>query len=143
MRNSKSAVQKKIFSTPLGWAGVAASDKGIVKIILPKKNRETVARELGSSGSGARSQEGTTAQLLNKAVVLLQKYFSGAVLDFDVQVDVRSSTVFQQAVWRAAVKIPFGQTRSYAWVARKIGNPKAARAVGQAMGANPVPVLIP
>jgi O-6-methylguanine DNA methyltransferase len=57
--------------------------------------------------------------------------------------DLSSGTDFQRRVWRALQKIPRGQTRSYGWVARKIGRPKAARAVGTACGANPVPIIIP
>ncbi len=57
--------------------------------------------------------------------------------------DLSSGTSFQQKVWRALTKIPRGQTRSYAWVARQIGKPKAVRAVGAACGANPVPVIVP
>jgi methylated-DNA-[protein]-cysteine S-methyltransferase len=56
---------------------------------------------------------------------------------------MRYHTAFQRAVWKAAAKIPHGGTRSYAWIAKSIRNPKAARAVGQAMGANPVPIIIP
>lgn len=52
-------------------------------------------------------------------------------------------TDFQKKVWRAIQKIPYGQTRSYAWIARQIGKPKAMRAVGQACGANPLPLIIP
>jgi methylated-DNA-[protein]-cysteine S-methyltransferase len=58
-------------------------------------------------------------------------------------VDLSSGTAFQRKVWRALTKIPYGQTRSYAWVARAIGAPKALRAVGTACGANPVPLIIP
>ena len=54
-----------------------------------------------------------------------------------------SGTKFQQKVWRALLKIPYGETRSYQWVASQIGNPKAVRAVGQAVGKNPLPVIIP
>lgn len=54
-----------------------------------------------------------------------------------------TGTPFQCAVWRALVAIPYGQTRTYADIAKKIGSPKAARAVGQACGANPVPFYIP
>ena len=57
--------------------------------------------------------------------------------------DLSSGTSFQQKVWRALTKIPRGQTRSYKWVAQKIGKPNATRAVGTACGANPVPVIIP
>ncbi len=56
---------------------------------------------------------------------------------------MRYHTAFKQAVWKATADIPLGETRSYAWVAKRIKNPRAARAVGQALGANPVPILIP
>ncbi len=52
-------------------------------------------------------------------------------------------TSFQLRVWESALAIPFGQTRSYSWVARRIGSPKAARAVGSALKKNPYPVIIP
>lgn len=52
-------------------------------------------------------------------------------------------TSFQQKVWRAIQKIPYGETRPYQWIAKKIGRPKAVRAVGQACKANPLPLLIP
>ena len=52
-------------------------------------------------------------------------------------------TEFQKKVFRVVAKIPLGQTRSYQWVAKKIGNPKAVRAVGQALKSNPYPLLIP
>ncbi len=155
MLNSKSETKKRLFFTPLGWAGVSASGRGIVRIVLPKKSKKAVERELesseyqarssGSSSSefGVRSSERKAEQLLSRTVVLLQKYFSGASVRLDVQVDLGSYTAFQQAVWQATARIPFNETRSYAWIANTIGNPKASRAVGQAMGANPVPILIP
>jgi methylated-DNA-[protein]-cysteine S-methyltransferase len=80
---------------------------------------------------------------LDKSVVLLKKYFSGERALFDLPLDLGYYTPFQQAVWRAAMKITSGETRSYAWIAQKIKRPRAARAVGQAMGANPVPIIIP
>lgn len=60
-----------------------------------------------------------------------------------MKLDLRSSTPFSRKVWRAASKIPYGQVRSYAWVAEKLGDPNAARAVGGALGRNPVPIFIP
>jgi len=81
--------------------------------------------------------------LLAKAVKLLKRYFSGESVSFDVPLDLRYYTPFQQAVWKAAAAIAPGETRSYAWIAKRIRNPKAARAVGQALGANPVPIIIP
>ena len=57
--------------------------------------------------------------------------------------DLSAGTPFQQTVWRALEKIPFGQTRSYGEIASAIGNPKGVRAVGGACGANPIPILVP
>ena len=62
---------------------------------------------------------------------------------FRGQLDLSVGTPFQQKVWRAMQKIPKGETRSYAWIARKIGRPKAVRAVANACGANPYPIRIP
>jgi O-6-methylguanine DNA methyltransferase len=61
----------------------------------------------------------------------------------DLRFDLRGSTEFEQAVLRAALTIPRGQVRPYSWIARRIGHPRAVRAVGSALGRNPVPVLIP
>ncbi len=132
-----------IFHTPFGWAGVAASDRGITRIVLPKKGKKAVGQELESS-QGAVPEAGIkTARLLNRAAGVLTKYFSGEDISFDLPLDVSSYTVFQKAVWQAVKRIPSGETRSYAWIARTIKKPLAARAVGQAVGANPIPILIP
>lgn len=138
-------MRKSLFHTDLGWAGVAASDKGICRIVLPQKTRNAAERGLkGQKPEGpGRNHEQKAEQLMSKAMVLLRKYFSGKPVLFDLPLDIRSHTSFQQAVWRAAMKIPSGETRSYAWIAGLIRKPGAARAVGQAMGANPIPVMIP
>jgi O6-methylguanine-DNA--protein-cysteine methyltransferase len=130
-----------IFQTPLCWAGVTASEQGICKVIVPKKDKKAVEKEL-------RAETGDTtpssnSKIIDKAVKLLQKYFSGERVAFDLPLDMRYYTKFQQAVWRAAAEIPYGETRSYAWIAKQIKNPKAVRAVGQALGANPLPIIIP
>ena len=83
------------------------------------------------------------SRILTRSVKLLQKFFSGERAAFDVSLDLRYYTAFQRAVWRAAAEIPYGETRSYGWIAKRINNPRAVRAVGQALGANPVPIIIP
>ncbi len=159
MRSAKCEIHKKVFNTSLGWAGVAVSDKGVCRIVLPRREKKTVERELKSAERGAvrqahggeRSRTMRSAKkrtvaaplLLTKTVRVLQAYFSGKRVLFGLPVDVRHHTAFRRSVWRAASAIPFGEMRSYGWVAKRIGKPLAARAVGQAMGANPVPVIIP
>lgn len=72
----------------------------------------------------------------------LGEYFAGQRSEFDIELDLRGST-FQRTVWDALLEIPYGETRSYGEIARMIGRPAAARAVGAANGANPLPPIIP
>jgi len=142
MRNSECGINHIVFRTLHGWVGVAATEHGISRIVLPKKDKAAVLRELGSETVEATSDP-AVAPLLAKAVKLLTCYFSGERVSFDVPLDLRYYTPFQQAVWNTAKAIPSGETQSYAWIAKRIRNPKASRAVGQALGANPVPIVIP
>ena len=70
-------------------------------------------------------------------------YFSGKRVEFDYPVDVEGFTPFQKAVWAAMREIPYGQTRSYRWIAEKVGRPRAYRAVGNACGKNPLLIIQP
>ena len=72
----------------------------------------------------------------------IEEYFDGRRQDFDLDVD-GAGTEFQRLVWAELAKIPFGETRSYADVARAIGRPAAVRAVGAANGRNPIPIVVP
>lgn len=145
MRDSDYGIRSVVFRSPFGWAGIALSERGICRIVLPKKSRLSVQRELenGACSRGRGSKEKDPPRIVKKAVTFLQRYFSGKRVLFDLPLDLRYYTRFQQAVWKAAAEIPYGETRSYAWIAKRIRNSRAARAVGQAMGANPVPIIIP
>ncbi len=79
---------------------------------------------------------------LDRAQQQLAAYFAGEASDFDLPLAPRG-TPFQQQVWTALRTIPRGETRSYAAIARQIGNPDAIRAVGAANGANPIAIVIP
>lgn len=72
----------------------------------------------------------------------LREYFQGKRTDFDLHLHPKG-TPFQQAVWQALLKIPYGQTRSYGDIARAVGRPTAVRAVGLANGRNPLPIVVP
>ncbi|MFA6618352.1 MAG: methylated-DNA--[protein]-cysteine S-methyltransferase [Candidatus Neomarinimicrobiota bacterium] len=78
----------------------------------------------------------------NTLIDQLNAYFSGKNFGFSVQMELRGSE-FQKKVWLACAKIPYGKTRSYAELAKAIGNPKATRAVGTALGNNPISIIIP
>ena len=72
----------------------------------------------------------------------MRAYFAGDLEDFDLQL-APEGTPFQQSVWKELCTIPYGETISYGELARRIGNPKASRAVGLANGSNPIPIIIP
>ena len=90
--------------------------------------------------------ESLSLKLNNERLIDLEKmldsYFSGEPIQLDYPLDI-SGTDFQRRVWETVRKIPYGQVRSYKWVASKIGNPRAARAVGTAISRNPVVLIIP
>jgi len=79
---------------------------------------------------------------LRTAVTQLEEYFAGRRRRFDLALDLQG-TPFQQAVWALLVAIPFGETRAYGELARAIGRPDRARAVGAAVGRTPVPIIMP
>jgi len=73
----------------------------------------------------------------------LNDYFRGAPVRFDVPLDMEGHTDFERVVWETARRIPYGEVRSYGWIASKIGKPTAARAVGGAIGRNPFALVVP
>jgi len=134
------ALSFAVFKTCLGWTGVIGSPNGLKKIILPLKSKEAVLELIASYGCRAENQDlACFGELCNR----IERYFSGEPTDFVDKLDLTGTTRFQQNVWRAIRNIPRGETRSYGWVACQLGLPKAARAVGQALGKNPVPIIIP
>ena len=86
--------------------------------------------------------DGSDHPVLARAAAQLAEYFRGDRTSFDVPLDLRG-TEFQVAAWRALDDIPYGTTRSYGEQAALIGRPTAVRAIGQANGRNPVPIVLP
>lgn len=82
-------------------------------------------------------------RLAEQAKVELAEYLEGKRTFFSVPADLSAVAPFQRKVLEAARRIPFGEVRSYQWIARRIGHPRAVRAVGTALGRNPVPLLVP
>ena len=99
---------------------------------------------IGLTGLGFGTAPGETGwdPVLEKAVLWLEDYFRGNVREPDVPL-VPEGTTFQQRVWQLLPEIPCGQTVSYGDLARKLGNIRSAQAVGQAVGKNPIAILIP
>ena len=81
--------------------------------------------------------------VLRDAAAQLAAYFAGECSEFDLPLDLSGGTAFQQSVWQALLAIEAGDTTSYAGIAARIGNPAAVRAVGAAIGRNPVSIVVP
>jgi methylated-DNA-[protein]-cysteine S-methyltransferase len=95
---------------------------------------------------GAKLDEndfGGDPSTLRRARKEIEEYIEGKRKGFDLRVDLSRLSLFARDVLRAAEKIPYGETRSYSWVARESGHPQAARAVGGALHRNPVPLFMP
>jgi O-6-methylguanine DNA methyltransferase len=126
--------------SPFGSLRLAASERGIVRLLFPRGSGRGFSDWLAKSFRGAERVDWLPA--LDKARQELDEYFAGRRTEFTVPLDLRG-TDFQLTVWRALCAIPYGQTRSYADVARDIARPSAVRAVGGANNANPVAILVP
>jgi len=121
------------FDSPVGRLLIAGDGEALRHIAFPG------AKEPRRPGPGwNESTEGVVAS----AVAQLREYFAGQRRDFDLPL-APEGTVFQRRVWRALQSIPYGETISYAELAKRTGNPKAARAVGSANGKNQIPIVIP
>jgi methylated-DNA-[protein]-cysteine S-methyltransferase len=128
-----------VFETAMGWVGLLASDAGLLAVTLPVKSAEVARLALGSRVEGAVLSPGDFTGLAER----LAAYYRGEEVEFTDRLDLSAATPFRRTVWEKARLIPYGQTRSYLWLARQIGKPQAARAVGQALGRNPLPVIVP
>ncbi len=122
---------KKIFfyDTKIGKIGIAEENGSITNLYFSEAMADAKA-----------ILEETV--ILKKTSQQLQEYFAGKRKVFDLPLAPKG-TEFQQKVWRALKEIPFGETRSYGEIAKRIGQPKASRAVGGANNKNPLPIFIP
>jgi len=124
----------KMIDSPVGKLKLIASDKGLVAILWENDSpRRVRLDDLVADGQHP---------VLMEAERQLGQYFAGKRKAFSIALDLRG-TRFQKDVWEALLAIPFGETRSYGQLAKKLGNPRATRAVGAANGRNPVSIIVP
>jgi methylated-DNA-[protein]-cysteine S-methyltransferase len=120
--------------SPVGELKIVASDKGLAAILWENDNTRRInIREYAKSN---------THPVILKAEKELKEYFAKKRKKFTLKLDF-VGTDFQKEVWAALLTIPFGETRSYADIAKQISNPKAVRAVGGAIGKNPISIITP
>ena len=126
--------------TPLGTLVVVGNSEGICRICFSVQSFRDSSPWFQRHFS-CLPEEGWQPPL-RQAIEQLTEYFEGKRRDFDLPLDLRG-TPFRVGMWRQLLEIPYGSTVSYGEVARRMGNPRASRAVGSAAGSNPVPIVVP
>ncbi len=127
------------FNTDMGWIGILSSAQGLLCTTLPQHSVQEVRRLLGDSEKYAPG----SPHLFDDLIQRFKTYFSGGKVTFPDRLDLSGATAFQRRVWEMTRLIPYGNIRSYTWVAEQIGKPRAARAVGQVLASNPLPIIVP
>ena len=127
------------FNSDVGWLGILGSVKGLRCVTLPQHSAQEAHQLLGDRVNHAA----WSPHLFDDLIQRLRIYFGAHKVNFPDELDLSGVTPFQRQVWEITRLIPYGETRSYSWVAEQIGKPGAVRAVGQALARNPLPVIIP
>jgi methylated-DNA-[protein]-cysteine S-methyltransferase len=133
-------LQRHTIASPLGPLLLAASDQGLAGVWFDDQQHRP------PDAAVAAWCENPQHPLLQQAAQQLGAYFQvapDATQRFDLPLDLSAGTAFQQAVWRVLLEIPSGKTHSYAQVAQAVGSPTAVRAVGAAIGRNPLSIVVP
>ncbi len=133
-----------LFVTALGWMATGRTEAGISRVVLPRKSRDAAFEALVEGRGRIRTplvERDATA--FDSLASRLQRFMEGHKVEFPDRLDTTGWTPFSRRVWETTRQIPYGQTWSYGRVAAAMGQPRACRAVGQALHRNPVPVIIP
>jgi methylated-DNA-[protein]-cysteine S-methyltransferase len=133
MKFDNSIVQAR-YESPLGTLVVAATERGIAGVWFEGQRHMP---------DNADWPEQPQHPLIVKAIAQLREYFRGDRTQFDLPLDLQGGTAFQRSVWQALLLIPPGGTTSYGTLSHTIGKPEAVRAVGAAVGRNPVSIVVP
>jgi len=124
--------------TPIGRITIAASDRGLLRLSF-RGTDASIRAELRRFGADVVE----APHRLRAITMQLESYFAGKRRAFELPLDLSITTPFQRRVLMATRRVPAGSVVSYGDIARRIGQPRASRAVGQALGRNPVPIVIP
>lgn len=127
------------FTTDMGWIAIIGSASGLLSVTLPQPSSQEALKLLGKMANYAT----WSPHRFEDVVGRLRRFLSRQMVDFADKLDLSRATPFQREVWRITRLIPYGETRSYSWVAEQTGRPGAARAVGQALARNRLAIIIP
>ncbi|WP_448211327.1 methylated-DNA--[protein]-cysteine S-methyltransferase [Colwellia sp. MEBiC06753] len=127
---------QSIYQSPFGAIAIVANQQGITALAFQQGKAPILIDDKALENGKANSD------IFAAVHHQLDQYFNGTRTIFNLALAPKG-TPFQQKVWQALTEIPFGETVSYGWLAKKINNEKAVRAVGTANGANPIALIIP
>ena len=130
------------FQSPLGPMVLAATTQGLAGLWF-EGQRHLPAPLLAESTTPGGWPTDPDHPVLKRAMQQLTAYFAGQRTPFDLPLDLSGGTAFQQSVWQALLALPPGSTASYGQISSRIGKPTAVRAVGAAVGRNPVSIIVP
>ena len=126
----------EVFETAWGWMALCWRGDTLFRVVLPARRRQVVSKLSGLAvplGKGARSR---LAQRCGR-------YFEGERVELSAPVEFPAASEFRRRVWEVTAQVPYGEVVTYGEVATRAGRPGGARAVGQAMAHNPVPLVVP
>jgi len=133
----------RTFQTPLGWTGLAYSDAAIVLVERSPSGAADIQEHVRLRLGDVVAQERPRDDIGEAAARKLVEYHEGRRVVFDEPMDLSLVPPFTRRVLQATARIPYGEVRPYAWVAREVGKPRATRAVGQSLHINPLAPIIP
>ena len=146
MRQFRGTATWTTLDSPVGPLQVAVGDDGaLVRVAFDTTAQNFIDALLGDGWSpvGQPMADGTGTTFLDRVALQIDEYFDGRRHGFELPVDLNELNTFQRSVLTACAAIPFGSVASYGDLAATIGHPGAARAVGNALGGNPVAIVIP
>jgi methylated-DNA-[protein]-cysteine S-methyltransferase len=129
-----------VFDTALGEFGIGWTDAGVARVQLPGADRAKLVERINRNGA----QPGQPTRAIEAVINLIEDYAEGEAVDFSaVRLDLADLSDFNRRAYALLLEIGWGQTTTYGALARQLGDVTLSRAVGAAMGANPIPLLIP
>jgi len=132
-----------VFETLFGWVGVAGTEKGLIRIVLPEKTKKEAWQQLTNFfHTPVLLKENTVC--FSMLIEKIKKYFAGEYVSFvDEKICLENYTSFQRGILQKAREIPYASVKTYKWLAEEANYPKAYRAAGGVMGKNPLPLIVP
>lgn len=132
------SIVQNVFKSPIGHITIAATDKGLAGLWF--EGQRHLPKELTDAPVWPKDANHPVLKLVAEQLI---EYFAGKRTGFDIPLDLSGGTEFQQSVWQALLAIPQGATASYSEVSQRVDKPAAVRAVGAAVGRNPVSIIVP